>query len=140
MSRKIAVYSKLLSMAFQRDQGRCRYCERDLTGFADFVSRALDYFVQPADGGQDVAENVALCCSTCSKLLAQSNRVTTFEARKLELDRRMKEWRQHWEAAVEKLKLQGAGTVALKLPAGRETSQTADSIAATRSSSSHDPS
>jgi len=90
---------------YQRDQGRCRYCNKDMTGFHDWAGYTIDHLVPRCAGGKDVLENVVLACSGCNNLLGPAKAFTTFEARKAELERIWDQngWRKSWQEAEARL-------------------------------------
>ena len=60
-----------LMQVFNLTDGRCLYCQRDLSYhayqlFTERGSWVVDRFIPVAHGGQDAFGNLAACCTACS--------------------------------------------------------------------------
>lgn len=97
------VHHKIWQQVFERDNGKCQYCDSDLlSSFSTYWSATVDHVVAVSVGGDDNHENLKLCCTGCNGLLSRSGPLTTFEERRAHVQRRIAdehngymEWRLH---------------------------------------------
>ena len=70
-------------MVFDLANGYCEYCGQDLLiSRAAYASAQVDHVLGRAIGGGHSPENLRLACSQCNSSLSRYNHLTTFEARK----------------------------------------------------------
>ena len=89
---------------FERDHGRCRYCECDLLAtFEHYYFAEVDHLLPRDDPNRDDVDNLVLACRACNGRLSRAHGLghTTFESRKAylqspDLSRGTKEMYQHY--------------------------------------------
>src|SRR2546427_12301638 len=75
------------TIVFERDLGRCRYCEIDLlASFSAYCSATVDHIRGRARGGAHETSNLVLACPCCNSLLSRAGHLQTFEERKAFLE------------------------------------------------------
>ncbi len=58
---------------FERDKGRCHYCEFDfLEKFEHYQFATIDHVKPRFMGGEDSEDNLVLCCAGCNQALSRS--------------------------------------------------------------------
>jgi 5-methylcytosine-specific restriction endonuclease McrA len=73
--------TKLWNHVFDRDNGFCRYCGKNLLQtYRHFYHSSLDHV--RSFGGRHKPESFVLCCKECKTALARADHLTTFEARR----------------------------------------------------------
>lgn len=102
------VHHKIWQQVFERDNGICQYCDVDLLGsFAAYWSATVDHVTGVCVGGTDDPCNLKLCCTGCNGLLSRSGGLTTWDARRAYVQKRIAEehdgyvqWQRHLGRAV----------------------------------------
>ena len=69
---------------FERDQGKCQYCDMDLLqDFHHYTIASLDHVQSRKSGGaEDDLNNLVLSCHGCNIRLSRAHHLTTIEDRK----------------------------------------------------------
>jgi 5-methylcytosine-specific restriction endonuclease McrA len=77
------VEDKIWHQVFERDGGRCRYCDMDfLKSFASYQNSSVDHVIARSVGGSDHIDNLALCCHGCNSRLSRASNLRTVEERR----------------------------------------------------------
>lgn len=86
------VHHSTWRQVFERDQGICQYCGADLlASFSTYWSATVDHVLAVKAGGGDKPENLKLSCPSCNGFLSRSDALTTYDSRKLFVERRIQE-------------------------------------------------
>jgi 5-methylcytosine-specific restriction endonuclease McrA len=69
---------------FERDKGRCRYCDMDLLcDFEHYQMSSIDHIKsRAANGVEDDVNNMVLACNGCNARLSRAKDLTTFQERR----------------------------------------------------------
>jgi CRISPR/Cas system Type II protein with McrA/HNH and RuvC-like nuclease domain len=109
-------YSDVHWDAYIRDKCRCVYCGLDGTKFENWRQLTLDHIIPEAKGGEDVLENLAVCCRRCNDNKGTFNPVEGIESNpkpsrellirraKEEVKKKIAEERSAFEAMMEEIK------------------------------------
>src|ERR1700728_1690255 len=90
-------WEKTKREVFERDKGFCQYCEQDLLlSRTAYGGHQIDHVVARAKGGSDELNNLKLACATCNLGLSKRNDLTTFEARKEYINKRIIDYHEPW--------------------------------------------
>src|SRR5437016_5516856 len=83
---------------FERDNGHCRYCGVDMAqSINHWAATTVDHVVARAAGGNDDPSNLVLACNLCNGILSRAKHLTTFEARKIYVTERRKDFENRYE-------------------------------------------
>jgi 5-methylcytosine-specific restriction endonuclease McrA len=88
----MTVPDEIWQQVFERANGYCEYCNENLLiSRATYAAAQVDHVLARARGGGDTLGNLRLACSQCNSSLSRYNHLTTFEARKYLVAKKIEE-------------------------------------------------
>lgn len=104
------ISAELWREVFVRDNGICQYCGEDLLASrAAYGAAQVDHVHAVALGGKDEMDNLKLACSSCNGSLSRYNHLTSFEERRVLMEKKNLIHKKNYQDLFSELRKQSRG-------------------------------